>query len=117
MKPIIIQNSNIPKYLSWFIHINAITLYPFIISRDKMSEITIRHECIHLEQQRELWVIPFYVLYIFYWLNAKISGMTNEEAYFQIPFEKEAYAKMYDENYLKTRKRFSWRDYIKSTRH
>jgi hypothetical protein len=115
MKPIIIQNSKIPVYLSIFISIGAITLFPFIISRDEMSETTIRHECIHIEQQRELWVIPFYLLYGFYWLKGKWAGMTNDEAYMNIPFEQEAYRKMYDENYLKTRKRFAWRDYIKPT--
>ena len=112
MKPIIIQNSKIPAYLSIFISISAISLFPFIISRDEMSETTIRHECIHIEQQRELWVIPFCLLYSFYWLRGKLSGMTNDEAYFNIPFEREAYAKMYDPNYLEKRDRFAWRQYI-----
>lgn len=112
MKPIIIQNSNIPKYLSIFISIYAITLFPFIISRDEMDEITIRHECIHIEQQRELLVIFFYVLYVWYWLRGKMSGMTNDEAYMNIPFEQEAYRKMYDENYLETREKHAWRKYL-----
>jgi hypothetical protein len=108
MKPIIIQNSKIPKYLSIFIEIGAITLFPFIISRNEMSETTIRHECIHIEQQRELLVVFFYILYVAYWLKGKMSGMTNDEAYMSIPFEKEAYKKMYDVDYLEKRKRFSW---------
>jgi cbb3-type cytochrome oxidase subunit 3 len=112
MKPIIIQNSNIPKYLSIFISISAITLFPFIISRDEMSEITIRHECIHIEQQRELLVIFFYILYVWYWLRGKMSGMTNDEAYMNIPFEQEAYRKMYDENYLESREKHAWRKYL-----
>lgn len=112
MKPIIIQNSKIPKILSIFISIYAITLFPFIISRDEMSEVTIRHECIHIEQQRELFVIIFYVLYVWYWLRGKLSGMTNDEAYMNIPFEKEAYQKMHDENYLETRENHAWKNYI-----
>ena len=111
MKPIIIQNSKIPVYLSIFISIYAITLFPFIISRDEMDEITIRHECIHIEQQRELWVIPFYLLYGFYWLKGKIAGMSNDDAYFNIPFEKEAYRKMYDEDYLEKREKHAWKKY------
>jgi len=112
MKPIIIQNSNIPKYLSIFISISAITLFPFIISRDEMSDVTIRHEIIHIEQQRELFVIFFYILYVWYWLRGKVSGMTNDEAYMNIPFEKEAYQKMHDENYLETRENHAWKNYI-----
>ena len=112
MRPIIIQNSNIPKYLSIFINISAITLFPFIISRDEMSDVTIRHEIIHIEQQRELLVIFFYILYVWYWLKGKVKGMDNDEAYMSIPFEQEAYRKMYDEDYLSKRKRFAWRQYI-----
>ncbi len=111
MKPIIIQNSNIPKYLSIFISISAITLFPFIISRDEMSEVTIRHEIIHIEQQRELFVIFFYILYVWYWLRGKMSGMTNDEAYMNIPFEQEAYRKMYDEDYLESREKHAWKNY------
>ena len=42
--------------------------------------------------------------------------MTNDEAYMNIPFEQEAYRKMYDENYLENRESFAWRDYVKPTR-
>ena len=112
MKPIVIQNSNIPKYLSIFINISAITLFPFIISRDEMSDVTIRHEIIHIEQQRELLVIFFYILYVWYWLKGKVKGMTNDEAYMNIPFEQEAYRKMYDEDYPIKRERHAWRKYI-----
>jgi cbb3-type cytochrome oxidase subunit 3 len=112
MKPIIIQNSKIPVYLSLFINISAITLFPFIISRDEMSDTTIRHEIIHIEQQRELLVIFFYILYVWYWLKGKAAGMTNDEAYMNIPFEQEAYRKMYDEDYPIKRQRHAWRQYI-----
>lgn len=112
MKPIIIQNSKIPKYLSLFINISAITLFPFIISRDEMSDVTIRHEMIHIEQQKELLVIFFYILYVWYWLKGKVKGMSNDDAYMNIPFEQEAYRKMYEEDYLDKRKRHSWYQYI-----
>ena len=112
MKPIIIQNSKIPVYLSIFINIYAITLFPFIISRDEMSDATINHEKIHIEQQRELLVVFFYILYIWYWLIGKVKGMTNDDAYMNIPFEREAYTQMYDENYLIERERHAWRQYI-----
>ena len=75
MKEIIIENSRIPKTLSVFIDIWAITLYPFIICRGEMNEKTKNHERIHLAQQKELWLIGFYVLYIGYWLIGKLCGL------------------------------------------
>ena len=112
MKPIIIQNSKIPEYLSIFINIGAITLYPFIISRDEMDEITINHEKIHLAQQRELWLIGFYLLYVYYWLRGKWSGKTSLAAYLSIPFEREAYHMQEDMDYLKKRPKQAWMRYL-----
>ena len=112
MKPIIIKSDKITKALSIFINVGAITLFPFIILSSKYdNEITIHHEKIHIEQQRELWLIPFYVLYVYYWALGKAKGMTNDEAYFSIPFEKEAYSKQYDNNYLKNRPKHNWKKY------
>ena len=109
MKPVVIQNSRIPGMLSIFIDIWAITLYPFIICKGEMDEQTLNHEKIHLAQQRELWLVGFYLLYAFYWLRAKLHGMSNNDAYMAIPFEVEAYAQQHDMDYLKNRKRFAWR--------
>ncbi len=111
MKPIIIQNSKIPKLLSIFIDIWAITIYPFVICKGEMNEVTLNHEKIHLAQQKELWLIGFYPLYAFYWLKTRLfSGLTSSEAYHAIPFEKEAYAHETDDQYLNSRERFAWRN-------
>lgn len=111
MKPVVIQNSSIPKYLSIFINIWAITLYPFIICKGEMDEQTLNHEKIHLAQQRELWLVGFYLLYAFYWLRARLLGMSSHDAYMAIPFEVEAYAQQHDMDYLKNRERFAWSKY------
>tara|TARA_R100000152_G_C6550471_1_gene25179 strand:- start:36 stop:380 length:345 start_codon:yes stop_codon:yes gene_type:complete len=109
MKIRIVENSRIPAMLSWFINIGAITLYPFIISRGVMSKETLNHERIHIEQQKELLVVGFYLLYIMYWLvNLLWHKMGKSEAYLMIPFEKEAYANDGNPDYLKTRRRFAW---------
>ena len=113
MKPIIIQNSKIPKMLSIFIDIWAITLYPFIICKGEMNEQTIRHEKIHLAQQAELWLIGCYLLYAIWWLKYRIfHGQTSNEAYHSLPFEREAYANDMEENYTEKRERFAWRKYL-----
>jgi len=110
--PVVIQNSKIPKYLSVFINIWAITLWPFIICREEMNDVTINHEKIHIKQQAELLVIGFYVLYGLYWLRARFWYKLNDyEAYMAIPFELEAYSNEKDMKYLNNRKWFSWTNY------
>ena len=76
-----------------------------------MSKVTLNHETIHIHQQKELFVLFFYMLYIFDWFKGLIKYQNARKAYFQIRFEQEAYAKMYEEEYLLTRKKYSWRDY------
>ena len=111
MKFYIIENSKIPKYLSWFINIWAITLYPFIICRGKLDQQTRTHEIIHLHQQRELLLIGFYLLYVWYWIVGVWKLGSFHDAYMYIPFEKEAYANDHDPTYPVRRKPFSWRKY------
>ena len=112
MRPIIIQNSNIPKYLSIFINIYAITLYPFIICREEMDEVTLNHEKIHLAQQKELWIIGFLFLYVYYWMKGKWKGESSLIAYLNIPFEIEAYTNESKKYYLLARKKYNWRKYL-----
>jgi len=112
MKPIIIRSKKFTKLASVFIDVCAITLYPFIIVSEACDQPgIINHESIHLEQQKELWLIPFYVLYISYWIKGKMQGMTNQAAYMSIPFEKEAYANEKDFNYISNREKQAWKNY------
>jgi len=115
-KPLFIENSKIPVYLSKIapIDIGAITLGPIVISRDEMSEATKRHETIHYQQFLELAFIGFIILYFGWWFFNLLKGQDGESAYFNIPFEAEAYANHDDENYLKNRKRYSWIYYTSS---
>lgn len=109
--PIIVRNSRIPKMLSIVIDVYAITIWPFVFIRDNGNEITINHESIHIKQQEELWVIPFYVLYLFEWIKNLISDMNKRDAYFNISFEKEAYNNQKDFTYLQKRDRMAWKKY------
>ena len=115
MKPITIYNSKIPKLLSLFIDITGITLYPFIIYRNPQEEVvedTHNHELIHIHQQRELWVVGFYVLYVYYWLKNRVKGENNLTAYANIPFEVEAYRNQHNMDYLFSREPQAWKKYI-----
>lgn len=109
----VIQNSKIPQALSWVISIRAITLYPFIIFKDEADDVTINHERIHIVQQKELFVIPFYVLYVWYWLVNRIKYHDlGPDAYYNLPFEREAYRWDHDFTYLKDRPAHAWKNYF-----
>lgn len=53
--------------------------------------------------------IPFYIWYFFEWAILTIKYKNGLEAYFNIRFEKEAYAHQDDMEYLKKRRHYSYR--------
>lgn len=87
--------------------ISGITLFPFIILRDKSLKVDKRimnHERIHIRQQVELLVLPFYVLYLIEFTIGFIKYRNKTKSYMDISFEKEAYKHDFDLNYLKKKK-------------
>jgi len=109
MVPIIIESEKFCKAISWFIPVGAITLCPFIICRDKSDVVMLNHESIHVKQQLELLVIPFFIIYVLNWAyNLVKYGWDTNEAYMQLFFEKEAYAHEEDMEYLSTRQKWSY---------
>ena len=109
--PVLLIAPRFLKAISWVVEIVAITLFPFIISREKMSEDVLNHECIHIAQQKELFVLFFYLLYGWDYLKGILKYKSKEKAYFRIRFEQEAYEHMYNQDYLNKRKSYSWRKY------
>jgi hypothetical protein len=108
----VIQSKFITKALSWFIQIQAITLWPFIITASPLREVDLRHEKIHLRQQVELLVVGFYLLYVWDFLvNALWHRMSPAQAYFWVRFEVEAYDRQYEEDYLEARPLWAWRHF------
>ncbi len=97
----------LPKYIT------AITLWPFIVFRDKKNSkdlIIINHERIHLKQQLELLILPFYVLYLSEYIFYLSNYRNHSQAYMAISFEKEAYKNDRHLDYIKDRKWFAmWR--------
>ena len=59
MFPITIVSPKFTKLMSIFIDVYAITIFPFIISKEKMDKVTLNHEKIHIQQQKEMLVIFF----------------------------------------------------------
>lgn len=93
------------KYLTpkW---VRGITLFPFIILSEKFDRnnaVLLNHEKIHLRQQIEMLVLPFYVVYVFEFLFGYLKFRNWQKAYKNISFEREAYANEKDLCYLKQR--------------
>ncbi|MEM8848390.1 MAG: hypothetical protein AAGD17_14925, partial [Bacteroidota bacterium] len=91
------------------------SLWPFIILKEdglKNDEVLINHERIHLRQQRELLIVPFYLLYVAEWILRTILYLNSYRAYQNISFEREAYANEKNPKYLSNRRAFSFLDYL-----
>jgi hypothetical protein len=84
----------------------AMALYPFVLTnpRKHVDKVIINHECIHLRQQLELLIIPFYIIYL---TELILKGYRN------ISFEREAYENDKNPMYLKQRKLYSWIRYYR----
>lgn len=96
-----------------FRKIEGISLWPFILFRSKKPEIQlINHEKIHLRQQIEMLVIPFYIWYALEWLFKYYRFRDGYNAYLNISFEKEAYHNEKNADFLKTRKFWNFVNYI-----
>lgn len=93
----------------------GITFYPFIFlkfSKDKDNAVFINHEKIHLRQQIEMLIIPFYVWYGIEYLIRIIQYKNKKRAYRNISFEKEAYQNENNLDYLKKRRFWRFLKYV-----
>ncbi len=96
--------------------VNAIALFPFILVRHislKYDTVTIRHEKIHLWQEVELLIIPFYIVYLSNYLINLVKYKNHDKAYRRIIFEQEAYKNESDAQYLSKRRFWAWLKFIK----
>lgn len=93
---------------------SAITLFPFVLVRHdiKLQKSLIRHERIHLMQQKELLILPFFILYFFDYLLRLFYFRNHHKAYRNICFEKEAYCNESNPYYQQNRKHFNWLCYL-----
>ena len=105
----IIYNKYIP-----FKGFSAMALVWAIFVRNDVRVTTnvLRHESIHLRQQKEMLVVFFILWYIIEWLIRLIQYRNAMTAYKNISFEREAYANQDSIDYLDIRKPFSFIKYI-----
>ncbi len=88
----------------------GMTIFPFVFLKHKTLKddmVLINHEKIHLRQQLEFLILPFYVIYFLEFLIRLVKYRNWYKAYKNISFEREAYKNENDLDYLK--KRPFWR--------
>lgn len=79
-------------------------LFPFVlVRRPNPTPELLNHERIHLRQQLELLLLPFYVWYLLEYVIGRLRHRDHYSAYRNISFEREAFAHDADLNYLTTR--------------
>lgn len=95
----------------------GLTFFPFVFltdKDDKLNTVFINHEKIHIRQQLELLILPFYIWYLTEYLFRLIQYKDRKKAYFNISFEREAYANEKDFIYLKNRKVWRFLIYLRN---
>jgi hypothetical protein len=94
----------------------GLAVYPFVFLKHKnlkLDKVLINHEKIHLKQQLELLVLPFFLIYTIEFLVRLAQYRHWYTAYVNISFEREAYSNQGNLNYLKTRKLWSFLNYLR----
>lgn len=93
----------------------GISLYPFVFLRYghlKADKVFLNHERIHLRQQLELLILPFFIIYSAEFVIRYIRLRNWNAAYRAISFEKEAYDNDKDLDYLKSRRFWRFVKYL-----
>jgi len=89
----------------------GMAIFPFILLKNeklKQDWSIINHEKIHLRQQLELLILPFYILYLGNYLINLIRYRDHRNAYLNIVFEQEAYKYDLDPKYLEKGNWYGW---------
>ena len=93
----------------------GLTFYPFVFladKDDKLNKVFINHEKIHIRQQLELLIVPFYLWYFTEYFIRLLQFRNRKKAYYAISFEREAYANEKDLDYLNSRPFWGFMRYI-----
>lgn len=97
---------NYPVIVVPFLKVQGMAIYPFILLQKetyRRDPVLIRHELIHLKQQQETLIFPFYAAYLINYLYNLAKFRDHHLAYHHIIFEREAYRHEEDPGYLRTR--------------
>lgn len=94
----------------------GLTVFPFVLIKyrfDSENKVLVNHEKIHIRQQLELLVLPFFLWYFVEYAVRLLQYKNANLAYRNISFEREAYANELDLDYLETRSFFRFLKYLR----
>ncbi len=95
----------------------AITLFEWVFARREykpLDEKLLRHERIHIAQNREMAYLGFYLWYLLEFLIRLILYRGNgRKAYKNVSLEREAYRHDDDPSYIDNRSHYRWFKYIR----
>ena len=94
---------------------DGIVLWPFVFVKRrelKNNPMFMNHERIHLRQQLELLVLPFFIWYFLEYLIRLLQYRSSYKAYNMISFEREAYKNENDLGYLRRRRFWGFWKYL-----
>ncbi len=92
---------------------DGMALFPFILVRQpNPGPVLLNHERIHLRQQAELGILPFYLWYVVEYLIRRLRYGDHYTAYRNISFEREAFANDMNLVYLKQRRWWAFWHYL-----
>lgn len=93
----------------------GITVFPFIFvkySNDLKNQVLLNHERIHIRQQLELLILPFFIWYLVEYCVNLLRYKNRHLAYKNISFERECYAMECNLDYLNKRLPFNFVKHI-----
>lgn len=110
----VVRNNVIP-----FKGFEAVNLFGVVFIRNDREfaseeeyQTTLRHEAIHTRQMQELGYLPFYLLYALEWLVRLAVYKDATRAYFNVSFEREAYANQHTIGYTDWRRHYAFLQYL-----
>ena len=108
---VIVAKYLIPKGFS------GLTIFPFIFLKGKKhvsNPVMMQHEKIHIRQQMELLILPFFIWYGIEYFIRILQYKNKHLAYRNISFEREAYANESQNNFLQKRRFWNFLKYLKA---
>jgi hypothetical protein len=88
------------KYSHWLFKLPLIRNYSAICigrtiyfrdAKEDISPVLMKHEMVHIEQMDRVGIVSFYLIYIRDYVKNLIKYRDHWKAYYNIPFELEAY--------------------------